>query len=91
MKKEYLVSLVFFVESDDVSMKDKLVSELKSLKFVDVIEVYNDGEDWNIECEVSVKCNNINNIDFQLLVLLPSNAWDYHYIKGIDNDFYWQP
>lgn len=91
MENEYLVSLVFFVESDNIARKDRLVSRLNSFNYVDIIDIYDDGEDWNIECEVRIKCNNPDAIHTKLILKLPNNTWDYHYIKGVDNDYYWQP
>ena len=93
--KTYEIGLVFFVESENVDKKDSLLDELDLINEVECYEVYDDGEDWNVECLVTIESGAKKNIDDaihkKLLKLLPNVCWDYHYIKGIDNDFHWQP
>jgi hypothetical protein len=93
--KKYEVGFVFFIESDNVAGKDALLDELDLIDEVTLRNVYNDGEDWNIECVAEIESKATKNIDEavdkKLRKLLPNVCWDYHYIKGIDNDYYWQP
>lgn len=95
MKKSYEIGLVFFIESENVGKKDSLLDELDLTDDVEYYDVYDDGEDWNVECITTIESCAIKNIDDaihkKLLKLLPKVCWDYHYIKGIDNDFHWQP
>jgi hypothetical protein len=91
----YNVSFVFFVESENNDNKDALLYKLDAIKEVECVDVYDDGEDWNIECTATIECGAKKNIDNaihkKLIKLLPNVCWDYHYIKGTDNGFYWQP
>jgi hypothetical protein len=93
--KKYEVGFVFFIESDNVAGKDALLDELDLIDEVTLRNVYNDGEDWNIECVAEIESKATKNIDEavdkKLRKLLPNVCWDYHYIKSIDNDYYWQP
>lgn len=92
---EYNAAIVFFVNSEDAKEKDELLENLSQIKDVDVLDIYNDGEDWNVECNVTTTSKATSKIDDaihkKLLDMLPDSCWDYHYIKGIDNDFYWCP
>ena len=96
--KEYEVSFVFFIENEDIESKDELLDALDEISEIEYDDVYDDGEDWNIECTATIKSGATRKIDDaidnklkKLLDDAPYAAWDYHYIKGIDNDFYWQP
>ena len=93
--KKYEIGFVFFIESENTEEKNKLVSDLNRMNQITVTDIYNDGEDWNVECTATIECNATKKIDDAihniLIDLLPNVCWDYHYIKGIDNDFYWQP
>ena len=93
--KNYEIGFVFFVETENTDIKDTLLEELGAIKEVECVDTYNDGEDWNIECVATIECDAKKNIDDaihkKLIKLLPNACWDYHYIKGTDNDFYWQP
>ena len=95
MMKTYEIGLVFFIESENVGKKDSLLDELDLTNDVEYYDVYDDGEDWNVECIATIESGAHKNIDDaihnKLLKLLPKVCWDYHYIKGIDNDFHWQP
>jgi hypothetical protein len=59
--------------------------------------VYDGGEDWCIDCLVNLTLTPKGDISDQVYNIinnmLPDNApcWDFHYIKGTDNDYYWQP
>ena len=93
--KKYEIGFVFFIESDNVADKDALLGELDLIDEVTPYDVTNDGEDCNVECIAEIESKATKNIDKaidkKLLKLLPNVCWDYHYIKGIDNDYYWQP
>lgn len=93
--KEYEIGFVFFIENENTEEKDELLDELDDIREVEYDDVYDDGEDWNVECTATIECNATKKIDDAihniLIDLLPNVCWDYHYIKGIDNDFYWQP
>lgn len=87
-----------------IEIKDNLLDALDETPEIDSYDVISDGEDWNIECTAIVsskKCQR-DNISKALEKALQkaektyldeniSCTWDYHYIKGIDNDFEWQP
>ena len=88
----YEVDFTFFIESgneDSIATKDNLLDELDTLDNVDVYDVYDDGEDWCVNCIAEVKCKSINHVDWQMHNLLKNCdvCWDYHYIKGIINNF----
>ena len=92
----YNAAIVFFISREDTKEKDELLESLSKIKDVDVLDVYDDGEDWNVECDVMVECNQkgrtkFRPIDKALEEKLPIVTWDYHYIKGVDNGFYWCP
>lgn len=93
--KKYEIGFVFFVNSENTNEKNKLVSDLNRMNPITVLAIYDDGEDWNIECRAEIECSAKRNISDAihktLIKLLPNVCWDYHYIKGIDNDFNWQP
>ena len=95
MKKSYEIGLVFFIESDNTDLKDSLLDYLDGINEVEYNDIYDDGEDWNVECIATIESGARKNIDDaihkKLVELLPPLCWDYHYIKGIDNDFYWHP
>ena len=92
--KKYEIGFVFFIESANVADKDSLLDELDLIDNITYYDVTDDGEDWNIECRAEIESKATKNIDKaidkKLLKLLPNVCWDYHYIKGIDNDYYWQ-
>lgn len=91
----YEVSFVLFADAD--------ISELvEGLPNVDVNDSYLDDDgDWNIECTTYftvMKNKNNNKPDLDLITSMMGSrlqyvpaCWDYHYIKGVDNDFWWQP
>ena len=93
--KKYEIGFVFFIESANVADKDRLLDELDLIDEVVSYDVTDDGEDWNIECVAVIESGatrNIDNaIDKKLRKLLPNVCWDYHYIRGLNNDYYWQP
>jgi hypothetical protein len=95
---KYEVAFVFFIEREDTNRKNALVSDLNRINPITVSDIYDDGEDWNVECIAEFECNAKGHIDraldHKLATLLKGKtyaAMDYHYMKGIDNDFYWHP
>ena len=91
----YEVDFTFFIESgneNSVATKDKLLDMLNSIKMVEVYDVYDDDEDWCIDCIAEVKAESADKVDTAMNKLLEGIdiIWDYHYIKGIDNDEYWE-
>lgn len=101
MEKNYEIGFVFFISVEDedaVSRKDSLLDALDELGVRHSVyyhDIYNDGEDWNIECTADIRAKNGKNAEAKFETLINSIAqyetWDYHYIKGTDNNYYWQP
>lgn len=92
----YEIDFTFFLESgneDSIERKDTLLDTLYTIKTVDVYDVYDDGEDWCVNCIAEVEADNIDSVDAAMATLLAKTdeTWDYHYVKGIDNEEYWQP
>ena len=91
----YNVSFVFFVESENNDNKDALLDKLDAIKEVECVDVYDDGEDWCVDCVVTVQSGATRKIDTaignKLIVLLPNVAWDFHYIKCVENNYEWCP
>ena len=96
-KHQYKIGFVFFAYTAET--KDKIESALQGI--VDITDIYCDSDgDWNVECEVVLTLDtNKNTIIFdkvdkklyELLVHVCYGTWDYHYIRGLDTDYYWQP
>ena len=56
-------------------------------------DVENDGEDWCVNCIAQIHADSIDNAKEameQLFANVPFN-WDYHYIKGLDTQDYYEP
>ena len=96
----YEASISFFLADDEpdvIERKDKFLDALDEIDEVDYTDVYDDGEDWCIDCLVNLTLTPKGDISDQVYNIinnmLPDNApcWDFHYIKGTDNDYYWQP
>lgn len=93
---KYEVCFTFFIESgtkEGIELKNTLLEELAKIPEIVDYDVYDDGEDWCIDCIAEVICDTIENVDSNMSNLLKDTyvVWDYHYIKGIDNNDYWQP
>ena len=94
---EYQASFVFFTYTEDE--KNRVVNGLDGI--ADITDIYLDSDgDWNIECETNVSIRLTTNTDVftaidkklsKVLKKVKAGSWDYHYIKGINNDYYWQP
>lgn len=94
----YNCDITFFIDHTEdyessIEEKDNL---LDILDILDIdYDVEEDDEDWCINCTVEIECNksDINAIDKKLKKALKDTdpVWDYHFVKGVDNDFYWQP
>ena len=83
-KKEYKESIV---------KKDSLLDLLDGMSEIENYDVENDGEDWCINCTATIKAETISQVDWKMYNLLNNVnfTWDYHYIKGLNNDEFWQP
>ena len=93
---EYEGSISFYIDSSEdgaVDKKDEAVEKLESMDNVDVYNVYDDGEDWCIDCNINVSCDSIKEADKAVTELANEIGvcWDWHYLKGLDTDEYWQP
>ena len=65
---------------------------LDTINEINVYDVYDNGNDWCIDCTVTVSCNSLKEAD-KIITKLANKGnvtWDYHYIKGLNNDEYWQ-
>ena len=91
---EYEVSFTFFIgigeckdeRKQSILKKDELLDLLDEKSEIVSYDVENDGEDWCINCIANVTANKIDG-----LLSDTNTTWDYHYIKGIDTDEYWEP
>ena len=98
MKMKFESGFVFFAYTK--GEKEEISNELDRTN-VNVTDVYCDSDgDWNIECVIEIEINIVrkgdmfNQIDKAISKALKKAndfCWDYHYIKGINNDYYWQP
>lgn len=83
------VSFTFYAE-DDIHEK------VEGLPNVNVDDYYLDDDgDWCIDCTAYIQSAraSMEAVDkkmFTLVKHVPA-CWDYHYIKGVDTDFWWQP
>ena len=96
MKKRYEIGFVFFIsieEEDAIERKDTLLDALDENGIF--YDVYNDGEDWNIDCIAKIKATSGKKAEMQLEKMIgttiPYEAWDYHYVRGLDDNYRWQP
>ena len=96
--KTYKAGISFFINDKEpccIEAKNNLVKELKTLKEVEIEDVYDDGEDWCVDCVVTIQSGATRKIDIaignKLIVLLPNVAWDFHYIKCPENNYEWCP
>ena len=96
----YEASISFFIANDEydvINRKDKFLDALDEIDEIDYTDVYDDGEDWCIDCIANLTLTPQGDVSDQIYNIinniLPDNApcWDFHYIKGIDNDYEWQP
>lgn len=98
---KYEVNFTFFISLGDneieyeksISEKDNLLDLLDTISEIVNYEVENDGEDWCINCVANVIAKSIEQVDSKMKKLLLDTdcIWDYHYIKGLNNNEYWQP
>ena len=94
----YKVDFSFYIVSgneDSIANKDNLLDKLDMINNIDVYDVYDDGEDWCVNCIAEMKAKNIKGLALEMKKMLDNikTTWDYHYIRGIidDDDEYWQP
>ena len=98
---EYEVGFTFFISlghneteyEESISRKDNLLDLLDTMQEIVNYEVENDGEDWCVNCIANVTAKSIKQVDSKMKKLLLDTDcfWDYHYIKGLNNNEYWQP
>ena len=98
---EYEVDFTFFIGlgnnkieyKESIAKKDALLDLLDTMREIVDYDVENDGEDWCINCVANIQAKSIKQVDTKMDKLLynANCSWDYHYIKGINNDEYWQP
>lgn len=87
-----------------IQIKDKILDVLDEMPEIESYEVFSDEEDWNIECTATIasRFSQTGRIQAKLEKTLSkaekiylnepiSCCWDYHYIKGTDNNFMWEP
>ena len=94
----YEGGISYFIDSvsdhkNSIQVKDNLLDILDTIPEIEVQDVCDDGEDWCIDCAVTVSCNSIKEAG-KIITKLANEGdvtWDYHYIKGLDNNEYWQP
>ena len=98
---EYEVDFTFFISlghneteyEESISRKDNLLDLLDTMQEIVNYEVENDGEDWCVNCIANVTAKSIKQVDSKMKKLLLDTDcfWDYHYIKGLNNNEHWQP
>ena len=104
---KFEIGFVFFIDlladyDKSIAIKDKVLDELDKIDEIESVDVINDGEDWNIECLAIIDAPNgeevkdifekkISSAEKVYLDETISCTYDYHYIKGIDNDYQWCP
>lgn len=99
--KKYAVSFVFFISLGETE-KDYNISFEEKTQFVRDInkkdelksyDVYQDDENWCIECVAHIKAKSIDEVKNVMKQAFGNYSHDfwYHYIKGIDNSDYWEP
>lgn len=96
MEKNYEIGFVFFLGLDEENVIERKDTLLDALDKYDIsYDVYNDGEDWNIDCIAKIKATSGKKAEEALEKMIgtsiPYCAWDYHYVKGLDDDYSWQP
>ena len=95
---EFNCIITFYIDHTEdydgsIEEKDQLLDQLDELG-IDY-DVEKDEEDWCVNCDIDIECGkkDIDAIDKKLKKVLNDIdcTWNYHYVKGIGNDFYWQP
>ena len=92
----YTAGLSFFIPNDLTWRKDKFLDVLDDVDQIVYDDVYNDGEDWCIDCTAKISCETtgdpVDAITNVINSLLPDDCpyWDFHYIDGSDG-FHWRP
>lgn len=97
----YEVGFTFFINlgenekeyKQSINRKDNLLGMLDTMPEIIDYVVDNDNEDWCISCIANVTAKNIEHVSSEMEKLLGNIncTWDYHYIKGLDTNEYWQP
>lgn len=98
----YEFSISYFISdqlADAETCAMDIEDQLNDCDEVKNVDCYNDGEDWCVdaiivlEFDVPMKKESLFN---ELSIFLNDCidldcTWDYHYIKGLDDNFYWCP
>lgn len=100
-QNEYEVSFTFYISLGEnqpeykrsILEKDRLLDMLDRRPQIVNYDVEKDDEDWCINCIANITAKNIKVVDRKMEKLLEPiyTTWDYHYIKGLNTDEYWQP
>ena len=94
----YEASFSFFIENNDRSRYEKVLSELLDNNVINDLDYYDDGEDFCIDCIAGIEVDDETPEDKVVDAVTDTiNNWmtdwyaarDYHYVKG--REFYWQP
>lgn len=97
---EVSISYFLFAEKHNEPNAEKLCNDWNSMRNCVSSEWYDDGEGYYC-VDVIFKINSDSDGDFKEIDNeverylsdkgLNDFTWDYHYVKGVENDFYWQP
>lgn len=98
---EYEASFVFFVyqgETDEeyeesIKTKDVVLDALDAIPEIDSYDVVDDDEEWNIECQATIKGSSIDDAMLNLENKLKGIkiTFDYHYVRGLDTKEVYNP
>ena len=98
---KYEIDFTFFISlgsnkreyKESIVEKDSLLDLLDDMSEIENYDVYNDGEDWCIDCIATIKAKTIDQVDGKMFNLFNDVdcTWDYHYIKGLNTKEFWQP
>lgn len=98
--KKYEIDMTFYVDYDSNIHVPHFVDKLNNTKYIYDCDWEDDGEGYNVNCifriPLDIKKPTFNDIDKAFTKYLNDYnldiaSWDYHYIKGLNDDFYWQP
>ncbi len=91
----YEASFTYFFASEENKSengKSAILSQIKALD-IEVKDDYEEDGSWNVDCIMRVDADNPQDADRKIIETANKvrGYWDYHYIKGIDNGYYWEP
>lgn len=81
----YKSAIVFFAELGNAKAKDEAIEKLDKIPEVVDCDVYDDDEDWNIECVLFVKSDSRKGAEKKIEKLMSNInlTWDYHYAQKV--------